>query len=211
MLKKGTSRGLYAIVDPEHCGDHDPLWLTDAILEGGCALLQLRAKKMDDRDLLELSRSILARCHVKGVPFVLNDRADLAALIGADGVHLGQDDLPVDAARKIFTGHIGLSTHNREQATDGFQRADLIGIGPIYGTRSKVNPDPEVGLETLHEICRRSPIPTVAIGGIQPDEAHRVFAAGADLIAMISGLAQSDDPAAIAASVQLAGGALESD
>ena len=201
MLTKATLRGLYAIVDPATCGGHDPLWVTDAILEGGCAILQLRAKEMDDRALMTLAESIQRRCHAKGIPFVLNDRADLAALVGADGLHLGQDDLPVEAARELFPGHIGLSTHNPEQAGDGFQRADLIGVGPVFRTESKVNPDPEVGLETLHQICQRAPIPTVAIGGIQLENAHAVFEAGADLVAMISGLVHHGDPASVAATV----------
>jgi len=194
-------RGLYAIIDPERCAGRDPLWVADAILKGGCALMQLRAKRATDREILRLGEALRDRCRARGVPFILNDRADLAALLEADGLHLGQDDLPVAEARRIFKGPVGLSTHDATQARASADIADLIGVGPVFATRTKENAGPELGIEAMGDICRASPIPTVAIGGITPENARAVFEAGADMVAMISGLSHAGLPDAVAAHV----------
>lgn len=203
-------RGFYAIVDPASCGDRDPLAVAEAILEGGCAVLQLRAKTLDDRSALVLSRALAERCRRRGVPFVVNDRADLALLAGADGLHLGQSDISVaDARRLIGARPVGVSTHDRAQVdralADG---ADLIGFGPIFPTQTKDNPDPVVGVERLREVCLAARAPVVAIGGITVESAGVVAAAGAQLVAAIAAVCGAADPARAARALhEAAGGA----
>ncbi|MFW5877183.1 MAG: thiamine phosphate synthase [Myxococcota bacterium] len=190
-------RGLYAIVDPEHCAGRDPMRVARAILDGGCALLQLRAKGLPDGAWLGLARDLRTLCASRSVPFVLNDRADLAWLAGADGVHLGQDDLDVPDVRRIVGPDvsIGLSTHDEDQAAQAVAAgADLIGFGPIWTTRTKERPDPVVGLERLAAVARTTPLPVVAIGGLTVDRALEASRAGATFVAAISALCAAEDP-----------------
>ncbi len=190
------ARGLYAIVDPAHCGGRDPVDITRAILRGGASVLQLRDKSPGDAARVRLARDVRAECRRAGVPFVLNDRADLALLVEADGLHLGQADLPIQDAREIVGGMpIGLSTHDEEQARSAADAgADLIGFGPIFPTRTKVDADPQVGLSQLEGICRRSGLPVVAIGGIDASSASEVAARGARWVAAISALSCVPSP-----------------
>ncbi len=205
VLELSEMVGLYAIIDPELCAGRDPLWLADAVLEGGCALMQLRAKRATDQAILRIGRALQLRCRARGVPFILNDRADLASLLNADGLHLGQGDLPINDARHLFNGCVGLSTHNAAEARAGSAVADLIGIGPIFATQSKENPDPQLGIATLREVCRLSTVPTVAIGGISTENAPDVFDAGVDMVAMISGLSHAEAPQKVAAQIHALG------
>ncbi len=197
---RGDRRGLYAIVDPERCAGRDPLEVAEAILRGGCAVLQLRAKRMPDRERLALMRALRERAHARDVAFVVNDRPDLALLAGADGLHLGQDDVAIADARRIVGAMwIGRSTHDLAQARAAIEEgADLIGFGPVFATRSKENPDPVVGLERLAEVVRSVPVPVVAIGGIGEVDAARVRATGAPLAACISALGEASDPERVA-------------
>ena len=138
-------------------------------------MLQLRAKRLDDRALVDLARQLRAACLEAGVPFVINDRADLARIVAADGLHLGQDDLSVrDARRVVGDLQIGVSTHGLEQAlqaeADG---ADLIAFGPVFETKTKENPDPVVGLEMLAKVCRSVSRPVVAIAMARPRSASK--------------------------------------
>ncbi len=184
-------RGFYAILDPAECRT-SPLETAEAILDGGCAVFQLRDKRGDDRETLALARALAARCRMVNVPFVVNDRVDLALLSEADGVHLGQDDMSVVDARQIFSGVIGLSTHSLEQALSA--DADLIGFGPVFDTKTKVNPDPTVGLDALREVCAQVEVPVVAIGGISVQRASQVAQTGAQLGAAIGAVCKADDP-----------------
>lgn len=188
-------RGFYAILDPAECRT-GALDTADAILEGGCAVLQLRDKRGDDRETLALAHALRERCTRAEVPFVINDRIDLALLSNADGVHLGQDDLPVSDARRIFEGVIGLSTHDLDQALAS--DADLIGFGPVFDTATKHDPDPTVGLDALREVCAAVQVPVVAIGGLTPQRASDVALTGARLGAAIGAVCKSDDPRASA-------------
>lgn len=190
-------RGLYAIVDPEQTDA--PLALAEAILQGGCAVLQLRDKRGDDRDTLGLARALRLRCAGRGVPFVMNDRFDLARLADADGLHLGQDDLPIDEVRPHFAGPIGLSTHDLQQAHGAAKAgADLIGFGPVFPTTTKKNPDPTVGLEGLRAVSAAVDLPVVAIGGLDLSRFEEVRDAGAALGATIGALARAEDAAELA-------------
>jgi thiamine-phosphate diphosphorylase len=192
-----ATRGLYAIVDPAACRGRDPVRVAGAILRGGCAALQLRAKDGSDRALLALARDLAAECRRAGVPFVVNDRPDLALLVGAGGLHLGQDDLPVAEARRIVGGAvaIGRSTHDEAQARSAVgEGADVVAFGPVFETASKANPDPVVGLERLERVCRESGLPVVAIGGITFANIEAVARAGARWAAAIGAVCGAEDP-----------------
>jgi thiamine-phosphate pyrophosphorylase len=194
------ARGLYAIVDPALSGRWAPLELAEAILSGGCAVLQYRDKGRDDRARLGLARELRRLTARFGVPFVINDRADLALLCAADGLHLGQDDLPIAEARRVVGRMIiGRSTHDEAQvARASAEDHDLLGFGPVFATSSKESPDPVQGVEGLVRARELAAKPLVAIGGIDLAGAARVAAAGVPLAAVISALARADDPEAAA-------------
>lgn len=190
------ARGLYAIVDPEHTAGRPPLAVAESILAAKPAVLQLRMKRASDREIVDLAKELRAACHRAGVPFVLNDRADLARLVDADGLHLGQDDLPTGAARRIVGAMpLGRSTHDLAQALAAVRDgADLIGFGPVFDTATKENPDPTVGLAQLAEVARAVSVPVVGIGGITKSRVPDVAAAGAQLFAVISAIGSASDP-----------------
>jgi len=161
--------------------------------------LQLRAKGWPAAALRDTALAIAPLCRAAGVPFCVNDRLDVALAVRADAVHLGQDDLPLADARRVAEGRllIGFSTHNRAQALAAAAGgADYIGFGPVFGTRSKRNPDPTVGLEALRVVAAEVGIPVVAIGGITLDRVAAVAATGAAAAAVISAVAAAPDPAA---------------
>ncbi len=193
-------RGLYVIVDPEHCGGRAPIEIATAALRGGARVLQLRAKGLGDRERLALARALQARCAERSIPFVMNDRPDLAVLAGADAVHLGQDDLPIADVRKIVGPMpIGMSTHDIDQArraiADG---ADMIGFGPVFATRTKTNAEPVVGLDRLRRACETANVPVIAIGGVAIANVAGVASAGATMWAVISAIGEAPDPEAAA-------------
>jgi thiamine-phosphate pyrophosphorylase len=165
-------------------------------LAAGVRLLQLRDKHASSRDLYASARLVTECVHRAGGIFIVNDRADVALAVQADGVHLGQDDLPADSGRAIVgTGKIvGYSTHNLEQLREADRStADYIAFGPIFSTASKANPDATVGLAGLAEARKATRKPLVAIGGITLENAREVIDAGADSIAVIRGLVGATD------------------
>lgn len=178
---------LYAIADASF---GDPVEIARSLFEGGAALIQIRNKKAGARELLKQVEAVL-RFAPENARVLVNDRVDVARIAGAAGVHLGQDDLPVEEARRILgpDAIVGFSTHNSRQAllADGLP-IDYIAVGPIYATSTKENPDPVVALEPLNEICRTVKKPVVAIGGITLERAPEVLAAGAASIAVIGDL-----------------------
>lgn len=192
--------GFYAIVDPAHCGGRPPVDVAQQLLSGGAALLQLRMKTGSDREHVALARALRELTRAARVPFVMNDRADLALLVDADGLHLGQDDLSVaDARRLLGARQLGVSTHDVQQATQAERDgADLIGFGPVFDTFTKERPDPTVGLATLAEVCRTVRVPVVAIGGLTPTRAQEAYRAGATWVAAISAVTGASDVAASA-------------
>jgi len=188
---------LYAIVDPLDTG-RTPLALAEAYLAGGATLLQLRLKGAPARVLYETALALRGVTRTAGALLVVNDRPDVAAAVGADGVHLGQDDVPVAVARAVLgPGRwVGVSTHDLDEAAAALRDgADYLGVGPIYDTTSKVGALPARGLALLAAVRRLTDRPLVAIGGITPETAAEVRAAGADAVAMIGALARADDPA----------------
>lgn len=168
------------------------------LAEAGVRLMQYRNKTAPGRELLETSRELAESLAPMGVKFFVNDRSDVAALAGAAGVHVGQEDLEVEKARLIVGNEklIGVSTHNLEQ----FQRAavtsaDYIAVGPVFATSSKANPDPVVGVELIRQVRPLTEKPIVAIGGITLERAPEVMEAGADSIAVISDVLCHANPA----------------
>jgi thiamine-phosphate pyrophosphorylase len=160
------------------------------ILEAGASMLQLRHKTVFSRDVFEKARQIAELCRKANALFVVNDRPDIARLLGA-AVHLGQDDIsPTDARLVLGDGlPIGLSTHNESQLrAASSEPADYLALGPIFGTVSKQNPDPVVGLEELRRLRPLTAVPLVAIGGITRENARSVIDAGADSVAVIGDL-----------------------
>ena len=189
---------LYAIVDPLDTGQH-PVALAEALLAGGARCLQLRWKPAPPRDVLKAARAIRLLAHAAGALFLVNDRPDLAVLAAADGVHLGQDDLPLAAARRVLgSGRVvGLSTHDPDQARRAADAgADYVAVGPVYATTSKTNALAPRGLDLVRAARAVVPCPLVAIGGIDATSAPDVIAAGADAVAMIGALVRAADPAA---------------
>jgi thiamine-phosphate pyrophosphorylase len=190
---------LYAILDATpSLPPESTLSFAEALASAGVELIQLRAKNLSARRFYELSAALVSRLAQDPVRVIVNDRPDIAALAGAHGVHVGQEDLPVADARKICPPPqwVGVSTHNLEQlrAAD-LTSADYIAVGPVFPTVTKENPDPVVGLEFLRAARQITWKPLVAIGGITVQSASEVFSAGADAVAVISDLAIAPDPA----------------
>jgi thiamine-phosphate pyrophosphorylase len=171
------------------------------LIAGGATFIQLREKHASPRDFFEAAKPAIEIARKNNVMIIINDRVDIARALGADGVHLGQDDLPPNAAREVLgpDAIIGFSTHSVEQAIDAAGLPiDYIAIGPIFETKTKENPDPIVGLDGLAEVKKNiGNIPLVAIGGIDLDNVLDVLAAGADSIALVSAII--GDPALISA------------
>jgi thiamine-phosphate pyrophosphorylase len=187
---------LYAILDAQIA--HQPiLKLTEALLRAGVRLIQYRNKQASSRELFEAGMQIVEPIHRAGGIFIMNDRADVALAAGADGVHLGQDDLTVEMARSLLSRDkiVGVSTHSLSQVQDADQSsADYIAFGPIFATGSKTNPEPVVGLRGLAEARKATRKPLVAIGGITIAQARAVKENGADSIAVIQALLGAPDP-----------------
>jgi thiamine-phosphate pyrophosphorylase len=189
---------LYAILDPSLIST-PILPLAENLSAAGVRLMQLRDKRANGAKMFAQSRELAFALEALGVRFIVNDRADVALLAGSGGVHVGQDDLPVDDARRIVgaAAWVGVSTHNIQQFREASATsADYIAVGPIFPTASKQNPDPAVGLALLREVRRLTSKPIVAIGGITVEVAGDVFRAGADSVAVIRDLLSADDPAA---------------
>jgi thiamine-phosphate pyrophosphorylase len=186
----------YAIIDRAGTGERSPLEVCEVLLAAGVRLIQYRDKQGLSRGLYENSRTLAERVRRAGGLFIVNDRADVARAAGAHGVHVGQEDLPVESARRIVgaEGIVGYSTHDLAQLAEADRSsADYVAYGPIFATRSKENPDPVVGLEGLRAARQATRKPLVAIGGITLESARAVLEAGADSLAVISDLLSAPD------------------
>jgi thiamine-phosphate diphosphorylase len=196
---------LYAIVDVEVCAarGRTPREVARAFLAGGARFLQLRAKTLAGGAFLDLATGIVADSRAVDALVIVNDRPDIAALSGASGVHVGQEDLAVADARRIVgpDAIVGLSTHTLGQVTAGLeQAASYIAIGPVFGTQTKDTGYAAIGLNmvtTVAELAMQRSIPIIAIGGLTLDTARDVIAAGAASIAVITDLMQGDPAARV--------------
>jgi thiamine-phosphate pyrophosphorylase len=187
---------LYAILDSSLTKGRSPAAILHEFLAGGVKLVQLRAKELSSGEFFALAQEAREMTRDAGAMFIVNDRADIALAVGADGAHLGQDDLPLAAARKILgeSKVIGISTHDLAQARDAEQDgADYIGFGPIFGSATKDTGYTARGLEMLREIKQAVKIPVVAIGGINESNVAEVWKTGADAAAIISDLMAAED------------------
>ena len=187
---------LYAIIDAAQTGNRSTAAVSDALLAAGVKLIQYRDKQASSRVLYENSFELAARARQANAVLIVNDRADVARVVQADGVHVGQDDLSVELVRRVLGAgkRIGCSTHHPDQVRDAERSsADYIAFGPIFETQSKQQPDPVVGLEGLRDARRLTRKPLVAIGGITLKNARAVMEAGADSVAVISDLLTPDD------------------
>src|SRR5580704_19634317 len=187
---------LYAIIDPTLLTISE-LELAEALAGSGVELVQYRNKTASSRQFFEISRQLASALGPRGVRFIVNDRADIALLADAGGVHVGQDDLSVEDARAIVgPGRwVGFSTHSLEQvAAADATSADYIAFGPIFPTATKKNPDPVVGTELLQKARQITKKPLVAIGGITLERAAEVYRAGADSLAVIRDLICVSNP-----------------
>ena len=188
--------GLYVILDPSVCPDRPLLDVLKASATAGATIFQYRNKTASMKASYTEALSLRKAAHELGVLFIVNDRCDLALAVNADGVHLGQEDLPLHLARKIMGSAklIGISTHKPEQvmsATAG--GPNYLGFGPIFLPGSKADHDPVVGIEGLKSIRRLTTLPVFAIGGITADRADEVVRAGADGVAVISAILKAPD------------------
>jgi thiamine-phosphate pyrophosphorylase len=182
---------LYAILDRSCFPDTKTLLATaNELVSAGCSLLQYRNKQGSARQILDDARELKTQVGSR-VKLIMNDRADLCLAAGFDGVHLGQDDLSPDSARRILGPNrwLGVSTHNPVQLAEADKTpADYLAIGPVFSTSSKANPDPVVGLDGVRRARELARKPLVAIGGITRANARSVIDAGADSVAVISDL-----------------------
>jgi thiamine-phosphate pyrophosphorylase len=188
---------LYLVADPDHCaGD-----LADTVaraIDGGVTCVQLRAKTLTDREQLLMALRIREICGAASIPFLVNDRLDIALASGADGIHLGVDDFPAADVRSL-TGPdflIGFSP----DSDDGIIRSkrdgvDYLGIGPVFGTSTKPDAGSALGIEEFRRRCQLSPVPVVGIGGITAANTPSVIEAGAAGVAVVSAILGHEDPA----------------
>jgi len=197
---------LNAIVDPERANGRSLAELTRLVVAGGATLIQLRDKHGSTRAMIEEARAIRAALAGTGVPLVINDRADVAVAAGADGVHVGQDDIPAQEARRLLgpKAIIGLSIKSVALANAApLDAIDYAGIGGVYATTSKDNPDPPIGVAGLSAViaalrARKRDFPVCGIAGIDATNAAAIIAADADGVAVISALSMAPDPQAAA-------------
>ena len=187
---------LYAILDTGYVGISAVSKMAEALILGGVDLLQLRAKDLPTRGIEALAEELRTITARHGVPLIINDHPEIARSVRAEGVHLGQDDMPIAEARKIVGSDcaVGKSTHSLDQAIRAFyEGADYIGFGPLFATPTK--PDyPPIGLTEIERVHDAVRIPIFCIGGIKLDNLPKVIEAGARRVVIVSGLLQAKDP-----------------
>lgn len=188
---------LYLVTDEPARYANGLLAGVEAAVAGGATVVQYRAPTGTKRELYETARALADLLRPRGVPLIINDHLDLALAVDAAGLHVGQDDLPVQAARRLLGRGklLGLSiTAPGQLDAADVTAVDYLGIGPVFATVSKADAAPALGLEKLAELAARSPLPVVAIGGISFENAAAVFAAGVAGVAVVSALSLSGDP-----------------
>ncbi|MFM8365178.1 MAG: thiamine phosphate synthase [Verrucomicrobiota bacterium] len=188
-------RLLYGILDLGYVESERCVETAEAMLAGGVGILQLRAKNLASADILSLALKISPLCRAAGVPFVINDHPELIEPSGADGVHVGQDDISVAEARRLAGAGklVGLSTHSPAQAKAAIdQRPDYIGFGPLFATPTKPDYQP-IGTADIAEVHREVTLPIFCIGGIKRENLSSVLATGARRVVIVSGILQAPD------------------
>ncbi len=188
---------LYLVTDRRLSRGRTTLEIVQAAVRGGATCVQLREKEYGTREFIREALAIRDFLKSAGVPLIINDRLDVALAVAADGVHLGQSDMPLEMARRIAGDGmcIGISAESLENAVAAERGgADYIGVSPIYETDTKTDTAPALGLEGLRDIRAAVDIPLVAIGGLKPDNVAEVVKSGADGIAVVSAIVAAEDP-----------------
>ncbi len=196
-MKKKIDYSVYLVTDRGLSRGRSTLEILQGAVRGGVTCVQLREKNCPIRDFIEQANSIKAYLRAHDIPLIINDRLDVAQAVGADGVHLGQSDMPLNVAREILKDSmiIGISAESLQDATEAEKAgADYIGVSPIYATPTKTDTAPPLGLEGLREIQNAVRIPLVGIGGLTKDNAGEVIKHGADGVAVVSAMVSADDP-----------------
>ena len=196
MSRRVPDLSVYLVTDRGLSRGRELVDVVLAAVRGGVTVVQLREKDASARETLELGRALLARLRPLGVPLLVNDRVDLALALGADGVHVGQSDLPPEVARRLLGPEalLGLSiTGPEDLLTLDPAVVDYAGVGPLFPTASKADATPALGLEGFARLRRQLPVPVVAIGGITPANASDVIAAGADGVSVVSAICSAED------------------
>lgn len=190
---------LHIVTDETIQGRHDHVALAKLALDGGADCVQFREKRArTTAELVGLAERIVAACRTTGAVAVINDRVDVAVAAGASAIHLGRDDLPASVARQMLGTEalIGGTANSFAEAEKVWKtEVDYLGVGPVFGTTSKANPAPPMGLTLFAEIATACPKPLIAIGGIAPANIGEVMAAGAHGVAVLSAIVASDEPA----------------
>ena len=197
-MKRSQLR-LYLVTDRGLAGDRDIEDIVRRSVEGGATMVQLREKSIDTREFIELALRLKALLKPYGVPLIINDRVDVALAADADGVHIGQSDMPYAMARRLLGPDriIGLSVENFDQIAEANKLdVDYIGISPVFATPTKTDTAAPFGLEGLRKAVELSVHPTVAIGGMNASTAAEVISTGTDGIAVVSAIVCADDPCA---------------
>lgn len=192
---------LYVVTDAGLSRGRSHLAVIEAAIAGGATIVQYREKMASTRQMIAEAQALRELTRRAGVPLIVNDRLDVALAIDADGVHVGQDDMPAVLARRLIGPDkiLGVSAANLSEAMQAVQDgADYLGVGPIVATPTKPDAAPPIGMDGLREICRNVPLPVVAIGGINATNAADAIAAGAHGIAVVSAVVAAEDVAAAA-------------
>ncbi len=195
-IKPDLSRLLRLVVITSRSDERGHEEIASAALDAGCRAVQLRDKELSDRDFLAAAAEIRRMCRERHALFFVNDRVDVAAVVGADGVHLGVEDLDVGSARRLLPAGslIGFSPESLEEArravSDG---ADYLGVGPVFGTATKADAGRAIGLEGLARYCRARVAPVIAVGGIDARNAASAIRAGAAGVAVVSAVGGAPD------------------
>lgn len=197
---------LYLVTDPGMTARRGLLETVAEAVAGGVTIVQFRHKDGPVGPMVEVGRALKALLAPRGIPLIVNDRVDVAQAIGADGVHVGQDDLPPATARALLgpTAIVGLSITSESQLATLDRSVDYVGLGPIFSTGTKLDAAPALGETTFATLRRRLSPPVVAIGGLTAANAAAAIAAGADGIAVVSAICAAADPRAAARALRTA-------
>ena len=201
MKLQNVDYSLYLVTDRGLGHGRTTLEIVTAAVQGGATVVQLREKDCSTRDFIKQALSIKKFLKDRGVPLIINDRVDVAQAVEADGVHLGQSDMPFEIAKNILGDSmiIGISAESLEDAIEAEKGgADYLGVSPIYATPTKTDTATPLGLEGLQEIRKAVGLPLVGIGGLNKDNATEVIRNGADGLAVVSAIVAADDPEAAA-------------
>ena len=201
MKPKGIDYSLYLVTDRGLAKGRSTPDIVRAAVSGGVTCVQLREKECSTREFIEEALAVKDFLRERGVPLIINDRLDVALAVGADGVHLGQTDMPLEIAQKILrdTMIIGISAESLEDAVEAEKGgADYLGVSPIYATPTKTDTAPPLGQEGLRASRRAVNLPLVGIGGLNQDNAADVIRSGGDGVAVVSAVVSAGDPAAAA-------------